>query len=245
MGWRRVLDRAAPPAARRAAEPRPRGPPATPRATATPSTSGSSARSCAAATAGACPPAARRASASAPTTRASTSARPPTRSPRASTPPAVRYQGNWFPHRLRAADRRRCPLRGRQRRALLPALGRGHPHRVLLRHRGRARAARRARGRRRPASGRWPTTRPSTTRHAPAFRRALRLQRLVPALPPRVLTARPAGAGRAAAGRSRVRLVPRAGPSAAGWHNQRLWRSPTTSAASSRSSSRTGGRGRC
>ena len=46
---------------------------------------------------------------------------------------AERWQGNWFPHRLRAADRGRRLLRRRQRRPLLPALRRGHPHRVLLR----------------------------------------------------------------------------------------------------------------
>ena len=219
-----------------------------PRATATRSTSGSSARSCAAATAGACPPAARRGSASAPTTRASTSAGPPTRSPRALQAPAVRYQGNWFPHRLRAADRRRRPLRGRQRRALLPALGRGHPDRVLLRDRGRARAAGRAGRRARPVSGRSPTTPPSTSPRA--------------RLPPRAAPAAP-GPGAAAAradGRScgpsrRQPLVDRA----FGWYleqahprlrrtvltQSQAWRSPTTSAGSSRSSSRTGARARC
>ena len=78
----------------------------------------------------------------------------------------------------------------------------------------------------------------------------------------RCLTARRCGRpGRAAAGRSRLRLVPRAGASAlrrgrverpvivagcplADGSLAGLWRSPTTSAASSRSSSRTGGRGR-
>ena len=47
--------------------------------------------------------------------------------------------------------------------------------------------------------------------HAPAFRRALRLQRVLPALPPRLLTARPARAAGAAPGRPRLRLVSRPG----------------------------------
>ena len=80
-------------------------------------------------------------------------------------------------------------LRRRQRRPLLPAVGRGHPHGLLLRHRrgprDRARCSRaNAAARRRCAA-----TAPSSDGHARAFRRALRLQRLIPALPPRVLTA--------------------------------------------------------
>ena len=238
LGWRRVLDDPHVPAARGAAEPRPGGPPARPGRRRRPRRLG---RALARAPRLRLARARRRRgarSASAPTTRASTSASPPTRlAARARGADAVRYQGNWFPHRLRAADRRRGLLRRRQRRALLPALGRGHPHRVLLRDRGRARAAGRAGRRDRPASGRSPTTPPSTRRHAPAFRRALRLQRLVPALPPRVLTGRAAGHRAPAARRSRLRLVPRPGAPAARrtvLTQSQAWRSPTTSAASSR-----------
>ena len=60
-------------------------------------------------------------------------------------PCATRATGSPTASAPRAAGRRL--LRRRLRRALLPALGRGHPHRVLLRHRLRARAARRAGGR--------------------------------------------------------------------------------------------------
>ena len=60
---------------------------------------------------------------------------------------AVRYQGNWIPHKLRERDRGRRLLRRRLGRPLPAADRRGHPHRLLLRHRLRARAAR---GDRRP-----------------------------------------------------------------------------------------------
>ena len=136
---------------------------------------------------------------------------------------------------------------------LLPALGRGHPHRVLLRHRLRARAARRAR--------RASSTREQALARYGAFSRrpraapsacALRLQRLIPALPPRALT-------RAAARVMRRAQRPRA-DRAFGWYLRpgapafatprsprerptnrvalahclisAAWRSPTTSAAS-------------
>ena len=67
---------------------------------------------------------------------------------RGSTSTPSRYQGNWFPHRLRPRGRGRRVLRRRQRRPLLPAVGRGDPHRVLLRRSPRAAScARVARGR--------------------------------------------------------------------------------------------------
>ena len=52
----------------------------------------------------------------------------------------VRYQGNWIPHRIRAGHRGRRVLRRRLGRPLHPDERRGDPHRVLLRHRLRARA---------------------------------------------------------------------------------------------------------
>ena len=200
-------------------------------------------------------PAARRASASAPTSRATArqgADRDARRSASASTP--SRYQGNWFPHRLRAGGRGRRLLRRRQRRPLLPALGRGHPHRVLLRHRRGPRAARGAR-------------RASRTRE-----RALRALRRVPrratgARSARALALQRADPGAAAAradasllrahrppapDRPRVRLVPGPGASAptpraladtnpAAADGDRLRRARPRA----RSSSRTGARARC
>jgi digeranylgeranylglycerophospholipid reductase len=101
--------------------------------------------------------------------------------------PAVRYQGNWFPHRLRAAtdgdvlyvgdSAGHCfPLSGEGiRTAFYFGIAAGRELRAVLagdKSRGRAFADYAA----------------FHDAHAPAFRRALRLQRLVPALPPRVLT---------------------------------------------------------
>ena len=109
---------------------------------------------------------------------------------------AVRYQGNWFPHALRPGRRGRRVLRRRLGRPLPAAVGRGDPHRVLLRDRLRARAARRAA----PASARREQALAAygafSDSHAHAFRMMGRLQRWVPALPPRALTALIALAGR-------------------------------------------------
>ena len=101
---------------------------------------------------------------------------------------AVRYQGNWFPHRLQAGHRGRRVLRRRQRRALHPAL------------RARASAPR-------STSGSPPRARSSSVldgdqttaqalrryarfsrRHAPAYALALQLQNAIPRLPPKALT---------------------------------------------------------
>ncbi|HSD81928.1 MAG TPA: FAD-dependent monooxygenase, partial [Solirubrobacteraceae bacterium] len=101
---------------------------------------------------------------------------------------AVRWQGNWFPHRLGAAtdDGVFCagdsaghcfPLSGEGiRTAFYFGIACGRELRAVL-----AGDATRAQALERYAA--------FHDRHAPAFRRALRLQRLVPALPPRVLTA--------------------------------------------------------
>jgi menaquinone-9 beta-reductase len=100
--------------------------------------------------------------------------------------PAVRYQGNWFPHRLRAAtddeilyvgdSAGHCfPLSGEGiRTAFYFGIAAGRELRAVLeagKPRDRALADYAA----------------FHDAHAPAFRRALRLQRLVPALPPRAL----------------------------------------------------------
>ena len=101
----------------------------------------------------------------------------PTSTSRGLGVPPVRYQGNWFPHKLRPAGGRRL-LHRRLGRPLLPALGRGDPHRVLLRRRLRSRAAR-VLAREAPPSRRWPLRR-VLGRHARAFATALGLQRLIP-----------------------------------------------------------------
>ena len=87
---------------------------------------------------------------------------------------AVRYQGNWFPHQLRPAAEDGVFFVGDSRRPLLPALRRGHPHRVLLRHRLRPRAARGARRRAHAASRRSPPTARSRAATRRAFAWALR-----------------------------------------------------------------------
>jgi digeranylgeranylglycerophospholipid reductase len=101
--------------------------------------------------------------------------------------PAVRYQGNWFPHRLRAAtdgevlyvgdSAGHCfPLSGEGiRTAFYFGIAAGRELRAVVQEgkpRERALADYAA----------------FHDAHAPAFRRALALQRLVPALPPRALT---------------------------------------------------------
>ena len=97
------------------------------------------------ATAGAFRPAASSASASAPTSRATRRNRPSGwRTGSAGRGP---LPGQLVPPPAAPGSRGPRLLRRRLRRPLLPALGRGHPHRVLLRDRLRARAARRARRR--------------------------------------------------------------------------------------------------
>jgi flavin-dependent dehydrogenase len=99
---------------------------------------------------------------------------------------AVRYQGNWFPHRLRAAtqDGAFCvgdsaghcfPLSGEGiRTAFYFGIACGRELAAVL---GGVRT-------REQALGRYTAFHEA---HRPAFRRAERLQRLIPALPPRLL----------------------------------------------------------
>ena len=101
--------------------------------------------------------------------------------------PEGRFQGNWFPHRLRpAADARtffvgdsagHCfPLSGEGiRTAFYFGIAAGREIRAVLEGRQDRGTALRA-------------YEDFSAAHAPAFRRALRLQRLIPALPPRLLT---------------------------------------------------------
>ena len=66
---------------------------------------------------------------------------------------AVRYQGNWIPHRLREATAERRLLRRRLGRPLPAADRRGNPNRLLLRHRLRPGAAGGARRQLHPGAG--------------------------------------------------------------------------------------------
>ena len=116
------------------------------------------------ATAGASRRATSSGSASAPSTRASTSRTPRCCSPTTSSATAVRYQGNWIPHKLRAGDRGRDLLRRRLRRPLPAADRRGHPHRASTSgSRSATSCARWSRGAR-TARRRCATTRSSSTR---------------------------------------------------------------------------------
>ena len=101
--------------------------------------------------------------------------------------PPVRYQGNWFPHRLRDAtddgvffvgdSAGHCfPLSGEGiRTAFYFGIACGRELRATL-------AGEQARAQ---ALDRYAAF---SARHEPGFRRALQLQRLIPALPPRLLT---------------------------------------------------------
>ena len=158
---------------------------------------------------------------------------------------AVRYQGNWFPHRLRPAVEREVCFAGDSAGHCFPLSGEGirtafyfgtacgRELRAALAGEGTAEAARR-----RYAA--------FSAAHRPAFELAYGLQWLIPRLPPRLLTG-------ALALFARPRLTDRA----FGWYldqahpsfldSQGPWTtppSPTTSEASSRASSRTPTRAR-
>ena len=100
---------------------------------------------------------------------------------------AERYQGNWFPHRLRAATDGEVFYAGDSAGHCFPLSGEGIRTAFYF---GIA-AGRELRA---VLAGTKPRERAFADyaafhdAHAPAFRRALRLQRLVPALPPRMLT---------------------------------------------------------
>jgi flavin-dependent dehydrogenase len=108
---------------------------------------------------------------------------------------AVRFQGNWFPHELRPAAEDGVLFVGDSAGHCLPLSGEGirtafyfgiaagrELRAVLAGERTREEAAARYAG--------------FSAGHAPAYRLAYRLQRLVPALPPRALTALLAVMGR-------------------------------------------------
>jgi menaquinone-9 beta-reductase len=100
----------------------------------------------------------------------------------------VRYQGNWFPHALRPAAEDGVFFAGDSAGHCIPLSGEGI--RTAF-HFGIAcgreiRAVLAGEQRREQALAAYAAF---SDAHAPFFRRALRLQRLIPALPPRVLTA--------------------------------------------------------
>jgi flavin-dependent dehydrogenase len=101
---------------------------------------------------------------------------------------AVRYQGNWFPHELRPAAEDGVFFVGDSAGHCIPLSGEGI--RTAF-HFGRAagqeiRAVLAGEKRREAALTAYGDF---SDAHAPFFRAALRLQRLIPALPPRALTA--------------------------------------------------------
>jgi flavin-dependent dehydrogenase len=101
---------------------------------------------------------------------------------------AVRYQGNWFPHALRPAAEDGVFFAGDSAGHCIPLSGEGI--RTAFHFGGAAgrelRAVVDGRRRREEALAAYGAF---SDAHAPFFRRALRLQRLIPALPPRALTA--------------------------------------------------------
>jgi flavin-dependent dehydrogenase len=99
----------------------------------------------------------------------------------------VRYQGNWFPHRLRAATEGGVFFVGDSAGHCFPLSGEGIRTAFYF-------GIACGRELRDTLSGEFSRAqalehyRAFSDRHAPAFKRALRLQRLIPALPPRLLT---------------------------------------------------------
>jgi flavin-dependent dehydrogenase len=109
--------------------------------------------------------------------------------------PAVRYQGNWFPHALRDAVEDGVFFAGDSAGHCFPLSGEGirtafYFGIACARELRRALEGEITREQALAAYGAF------SAAHAPAFRAALRLQRLIPALPPRALTALLALVGR-------------------------------------------------
>jgi flavin-dependent dehydrogenase len=162
---------------------------------------------------------------------------------------AVRYQGNWFPHALRDATEDGVFFAGDSAGHCLPLSGEGIRTAFYF---GIAcgrelRAVLEGAQTRDAALARYAAF---SAAHAPAYRLALGLQRLIPALPPRALTALLAVVGRERLCRraftwyleqAHPRIAAR--PQSAGAHTiRRPWTtpSPSTSRVSSPASSRIG-----
>ncbi len=123
----------------------------------------------------------------------------------------VRYQGNWFPHALRPAAEDGVFFAGDSAGHCIPLSGEGI--RTAF-HFGIAcgrelRAVVAGEQRREQALTRYAAF---SDAHAPFFRRALLLQRLIPALPPRALSRAARRDGPRAAVPARVHVVPGSGP---------------------------------
>ena len=100
---------------------------------------------------------------------------------------AVRFQGNWIPHKLRPATEDGVFFVRRLRRPLPAADRRGHPDGALLRHRVRAGAALGARGRPTHAQAALARYGDFSDSHEWKFRWMLRAQRIVPRVWPPLL----------------------------------------------------------
>ena len=101
--------------------------------------------------------------------------------------PSGRFQGNWFPHRLRPAADERTFFAGDSAGHCFPLSGEGIRTAFYFGIAvGRELRAVLDGAKERDAALRDYAS--FSASHAPAFRRALRLQRLIPALPPRLLT---------------------------------------------------------
>jgi flavin-dependent dehydrogenase len=157
---------------------------------------------------------------------------------------AVRYQGNWFPHRLRPAAEDGVFFAGDSAGHCFPLSGEGirtafyfgsacgrELRAVLAGERTREQALERYAA--------------FSARHAGAFRLASALQWAIPRLPPRALTALLAMMGRRRPCASAYRwYLDQAHPRVVATI-PRPWTLPTTSAGSCPASSRTGARARC
>ncbi len=156
---------------------------------------------------------------------------------------AVRYQGNWFPHQLRPAVEDGVAFVGDSAGHCFPLSGEGIRTAFYF---GIAcgrelRAVLEGAKRREHALADYGAF---SAAHAPAFRLALGLQRLVPALPPRALTAALKVIGRERLTRRAFTwYLDQAHPSFA-LQSPTRWTLPSTSADWRRASSRTGARAR-
>ena len=132
------------------------------------------------------PPATSCGSASAPSTPASTSATRPSCSPRTSASDRVRYQGNWIPHKLRRATEGGVFFAGDSAGHCLPLSAEGIRTALYFGIAWAASCAGSSRGGR-AASRRRRRYAEFNDSHEWKFRWMLRVQRLVPRIPPRLL----------------------------------------------------------
>ena len=146
------------------------------------------------------------------------------------------FQGNWFPHRLRPAADERTFFAGDSAGHCFPLSGEGIRTAFYFGI-AAAREIRQVLEGGKPREAALADYAAFSTGHAPAFNRALRLQRLIPALPPRVLTAA-LKALHPFTDRAFSWYLDQASPDFA--ISCGSWRSASTRTASSRSSSKTG-----